>query len=222
MIRCLSLLCALLLAPYAWAQGLVEKYQPGKHYFLIEPAQPTSTGKKVEVMEVFSYACIHCAHFQALVDKWKANKPEQAQMVYLPAAWNAPWEMVARAYYAAEAMGILDKTHQAFFNALHVERKPFNSMDDIAKWYAGYGVKAEDFLAMATSSAITLKINRSKQLIPRLGVEGTPTIIVNGKYRVTGESAAGYENVFDVVNFLVAKEAAAPPAPHPASKAKTQ
>jgi thiol:disulfide interchange protein DsbA len=211
MLRSLSaLLLALVMVPAVSAQGLVERFQSGVHYLPIDPAQPSSTSQGVEVIEVFSYACIHCAHFQAAVDQWKKTKPASATFVYLPAAWNPSWEMVARAFYAAESMGILDKTHKAFFDALHVERKPFTNLDSIAQWYATTaGVKAEDFVAAATSSAVNIKINRSKQMVPRYRVEGTPSVVVAGKYVVTGETAGGYENVFEVVNFLVAKEAAA-------------
>lgn len=211
MLRSLSaLILALALVPAVSAQGLVERFQSGVHYLPIDPPQPSSTAQGVEVIEVFSYACIHCAHFQATVDEWKKSKPAAASFSYLPAAWSPAWEMVARAFYAAESLNILDRTHKAFFDALHVERTPFTNLDSIAQWYAKTaGIKAEDFIAAATSSAVNIKINRSKQMVPRYRVEGTPSVVVAGKYVVSGETAGGYENVFEVVNFLVAKEAAA-------------
>ena len=205
-------LLAAFAAPAALAQGLLEKYQAGTHYYPIQPAQAVSAPKgKVEVLEVFSYACIHCAHFQAKVDAWKKTKPANASFVLLPAAWNPTWEMVARAYYASEALGILDKTHDAFFNAIFIDKVPFASLQDVANWYTKFGVTEQAFLDAANSFTTNTKIQRSKQMVPRYGVDGTPSIVVAGKYRVTGESAGGYDNVFDVVNFLVAKEAAAAP-----------
>lgn len=205
-------LLAAFAAPAALAQGLLEKYQAGTHYYPIQPAQAVTAPKgTVEVLEVFSYACIHCAHFQAKVDAWKKNKPANASFVLLPAAWNPTWEMVARAYYASEALGILDKTHDAFFNAIFIDKVPFASLQDVASWYTKFGVTEQAFLDAANSFTTNTKIQRSKQMVPRYGVDGTPSIVVAGKYRVTGESAGGYDNVFDVVNFLVAKEAAAAP-----------
>lgn len=205
-------LLAALAAPAALAQGLLEKYQAGTHYYPIQPAQAVTAPKgKVEVLEVFSYACIHCAHFQAKVDAWKKTMPANASFALLPAAWNPTWEMVARAYYASEALGILDKTHDAFFNAIFIDKVPFASLQDVANWYTKFGVTEQAFLDTANSFTTNTKIQRSKQMVPRYGVDGTPSIVVAGKYRVTGESAGGYDNVFDVVNFLVAKEAAAAP-----------
>lgn len=205
-------LLAALAAPAALAQGLLEKYQAGTHYYPIQPAQAVTAPKgKVEVLEVFSYACIHCAHFQAKVDAWKKTMPANASFALMPAAWNPTWEMVARAYYASEALGILDKTHDAFFNAIFIDKVPFASLQDVASWYTKFGVTEQAFLDTANSFTTNTKIQRSKQMVPRYGVDGTPSIVVAGKYRVTGESAGGYDNVFDVVNFLVAKEAAAAP-----------
>lgn len=204
-----ALLIGLALAPAAFAQNMVERFQEGNQYFVIEPAQPTAPDA-VEVTEVFSYACIHCANFHGAVAQWKKNMPAGAKFTELPAAWNPAWEMLARVFYTAEALGVLDKTHKAFFDAIHVERKAFANLDEVAQWYAtNGGVKAADFIATANSSGVNIKVNRSKQLVPRYGVDGTPAIVVAGKYRVTGSSAGGWDQVFEVVNFLVAREAAA-------------
>jgi thiol:disulfide interchange protein DsbA len=196
-------------APPALAQGMVERFQEGQHYFRIEPAQ-TTPQDKVEVTEVFSYACIHCANFEPTVTAWKKTMPATATLTYMPAAWSPSWETLARVFYAAEALGILDRTHQAFFDALHVEKRAFSSLQDIADWHAAKaGIKADDFVATMDSPAINIKVNRSKQMVPRYGVDGTPSVVVAGKYRVTGSTAGGWAEVMQVVDFLVAREAAA-------------
>jgi thiol:disulfide interchange protein DsbA len=205
-------LLAALAAPAALAQGLLEKYQAGTHYYPIQPAQAVSTPKgKVEVLYVFSYACIHCAHFQTKVAEWRKTLPANTNFVLMPAAWNSTWEMVARAFYASEALGILDQTHDAFFNAIFIEKISFANLQDIASWFTKFGVSEQDFLDTANSFTTNTKIQRSKQMVPKYGVDGTPSVVVAGKYRVTGQSAGGYDKVFDVVNFLVAREAAAAP-----------
>lgn len=195
-------------APAAPAAAAAGTFTEGKEYLKIDPPQPTASGNKVEVIEVFSYGCIHCANFQPLVDKWKKAMPAQAAFSYLPAFFRADFALFGRGYYTAETLGIADKTHDAMFKAVFVDHKSFRSLDDLAQFYAGYGVKAEDFLTTATSFAVETKAQRANTLVQRYGVDGTPTIVVNGKYRITGQSAGGYDKVFDVVNYLVAKEAA--------------
>jgi thiol:disulfide interchange protein DsbA len=211
LIRLAAVLALLATAAAASAQpNLVKRYREGVHYTVIEPAQPTSAPDgKVEVLEAFSYACPACAMFQPAVNAWLAKKPAKAHYVALPVAWSPPWEMVARAYYAAEAMGIKEQTHDAFFKALHVERIPMASLEDVAKWYAKTAKVSEaDFLATMRSTGVTAKIARSKQMVPRLGISATPTIVVGGRYRINNQAVGSTEEIFQVVDFLVAREAA--------------
>jgi len=190
MMRFLAAVLLAAAAPAALAQGMVERFQEGQHYFRIEPAQ-TTPQDKVEVTEIFSYACIHCAHFEPTISAWKKTMPATASFAYLPAAWSPSWETLAHVFYAAEALGILDRTHKAFFDALHVEKRAFSSVQDIADWHAAKaGIKAEDFFATMNSPAVNIKVNP-------------------GKYRVTGNAAGGWPEVMQVVDFLIAKESAA-------------
>jgi len=101
-----------------------KQWQAGQDYFVLETPQPTSTGDKIEVLEVFSYACPHCAHFQPYAEELKSKLPANAQFVLLPAVFQAPWEPFARAFYTAKSLGLLDKTHQALFDAIHRDRLP--------------------------------------------------------------------------------------------------
>jgi thiol:disulfide interchange protein DsbA len=192
------------------AQAPVAPYESGTQYFPIDPPVPTSAPPgKVEVVEVFSYACIHCAHFQPLVDAWRAKQSKNVVFKYLPAAWNEQWEGFAKAFLAADALGVVEQTHAAMFKALHEEKKNFASLDDLAQWYAGFGVKPEAFKSAYGSMTTLAGLEHSKTVVPQYGIDGTPTVIVAGKYRVTGQSAGAAEKVFDVVDFLVAKELAA-------------
>ena len=179
--------------------------EAGKNYFLIEPPQPTASGDKVEVLEVFSYACIHCAHFQPYADEIKAKLPAFAEFSYMPAIFNDQWEAFARAYYTAQSLGLLDKTHQAMFDAVHRDHRPFRSFDDIAAFYGEHGADVEKFKQIATSFEVESKLARSRSMVPKYGVDGTPTIIVDGKYRVTGASAGGYPQMVALVELLARK-----------------
>jgi thiol:disulfide interchange protein DsbA len=201
-----------------------ETFEAGKHYFPVEPAQPTSTGDKVEVVEVFSYACPACNSFQATMHKLKAALPANAELVYLPAAFrpDEDWPVFQRTFYSAQALGVLDKSHDATFDAVwkddgtlrisdaatHRPVKPMPTIDDVAKTFAKFGVKPEDFSATASSFAINTKMKRADALMKAYGVDSTPTLVVNGKYRLTASSAGGLDQVVALVKFLVDKESA--------------
>ncbi len=195
-------------APAVAAPAVVAA-EAGKNYFLIEPPEPTASGDKIEVLEVFSYACVHCAHFQPYADEIKSKLPAYAQFSYMPAIFNDAWEAFARAFYTAQSLGLLEKNHQAMFDAVHRDHRQFNSFDDIAKFYGEHGADVEKFKQVATSFEIESKIARSKTLVPKYGVDGTPSIIIDGKYRITGASAGGYPQLVALVDTLVKKEHAA-------------
>ncbi|MEO8673342.1 MAG: thiol:disulfide interchange protein DsbA/DsbL [Tahibacter sp.] len=181
----------------------------GTHYFPIDPPQPTSTGDKIELVEVFSYACPHCAHFQPYIDELKTKLPKQVQFVYMPAVFNQSWEPFARAFYTAEALGVLEKTHQALFDALHRDKKPLRTIEELAEFYAGYGVDPKLFLSTAQSFVVEGKLARSNDLVKKYGVQGTPTLILNGKYQFSATSAGGFPQTTELVKYLVTKELAA-------------
>ena len=183
-------------------------FQEGKQYFKIDPAQPTATPGKVEVVEVFSYACIHCAHFEPVVAEWKKNMPKEVHFSYMPAIFNPSWEAFARGYYAAEALGFIDKSHQATFNAIFTDKKPMGSLDQIADFLSGFGKSSEEIKKAMNSFGVEMKINQSRKQAIGYQIDGTPTVIVAGKWRVTASSAGSMENVFKVVNYLVQMEAA--------------
>lgn len=202
--RLLGLLM-LCLPAFAFAQPA--PFVEGRDYFLIEPVQ-ASPSDKIEVIEAFGYSCGGCASFQPHVTAWKAKLPADVAFSYLPVAWGGVWEIYARAYYASESLGLLERTHDALFKAIHVERRQIRGAEDVAAFYAEHGVSKEDFLATMNSFAVNAKIARSKQQMPRYGVESTPTMLVAGKYRVrgfTGEEG-GFERMLAVVNFLIEQE----------------
>jgi thiol:disulfide interchange protein DsbA len=214
--RFAALVFGLAVLPLAHAQAL--QYEAGKQYFLVEPPQPTTTGDKIEVLEVFSYACPACNAFQTIANKIKADLPPNAQMAYLPAAFrpDEDWPVFQRAFFAAQALGLVEKTHDAMFDAVwkegslkitdpvtHKVVQPMPTIEDVAKFYAKYGVTAEEFVGTANSFAVNAKIKRADAQVKALGVDSTPTIVVNGKYRLNAQSAGGWDKVPALVTYLV-------------------
>ena len=202
------------------------KWVAGKNYFLIDPAQPTSHPGKIEVTEVFSYGCPACNAFHSTADQIAKSLPAGAVMNYLPAAFRPDenWPVYQRAFYAAQSMGLGDKSYDAMFEATWKtgETATYNlkgtglkpkeawpTIDDIGKFYASkYGVDAQEFVGIANSFAINTKMKRADDLIKAYGVASTPTMVVNGKYRYDAASAGGYAQAIELAQWLVAKEQA--------------
>lgn len=220
--RASTLLFGLAFSALAHAAG--DSFEAGKNWFAVEPPQPTSTGDRVEVVEVFSYACPACNAFLPTMDKLKAALPADAELIYLPASFRSDedWPVFQRAYYTAQALGIAGKTHPATFDAVwkedgtlhiadattHRPLKPLPTIENVAAFYAKFGVKAEDVVATANSFAVNAKMKQADAQLKAYGVDSTPSLIVNGKYRLTAASAGGIDKVVPLVRFLIAKDSA--------------
>ncbi|WNL46764.1 thiol:disulfide interchange protein DsbA/DsbL [Dyella sp. BiH032] len=215
-------------APAGKAEPFVDdgKWVEGKHYFRIEPAQPKVTNTdKIEVTEVFSYGCPACNQFRPTMVQLVKALPAGTQVAYLPVSFNPAenFPMFQRAYYAAEALGVAQKSHEAIYDAIWNTReltsykasgnalRPISELptiEDAAKVYAKFGVDPKEFVAVANSFTINTKMKRADELVRTYGVDSTPTLVVDGKYRFTAGSAGGYEQSIELAKWLVAKEAA--------------
>ena len=201
--RLAILLLALLLPALSYAQQ--EAPVAGNDYVVIEDGQPYRPLKgKIEVVEVFSYWCIHCAHFQPAVDAWKRKLPSDVRFTYVPAVFqdNDPF---ARAYFAAERTGALARTHDALFDAVHVQQTLAKnaSVDELAGFYAAQGFDAARMKAAMEAPGVDAQLAQAKAFALRSGIPGTPALVVNGKYRVEGRTA---EERLRIASALIAME----------------
>lgn len=229
MLRSLTLLAALLLPVAALAQGPAPTPRPGTDFVPISPAQtPFGPPGRIEVAEVFSYHCIHCADFQPLMSAWKARQPADVRVTYVHAAWGGAVDNLARGFYAAEALNAVDRTHAGMFRAFHVERRiRTGTPEEVADAYAALGLDRARLVATMNSFGVTSRVNRAKQFAQRTGVNATPTIVVNGRYRVSATPDRGFQGMLQTTEWLVARErarlrqtaATAPAAPRPAAPA---
>jgi protein dithiol oxidoreductase (disulfide-forming) len=183
----------------------------GEGYELVEPPQPTSDPNKVEVIEFFWYGCPHCYHFEPDINAWLKTKPANVVFIRQPAIFNAHWAAHAKAFFTAEALGVLDKLHADFYKAIQNQKMTLESEDDLAKFFAEHGVKEADFHKAYKSFAVDTKLRQAEGLAARYGVTGTPSLIVNGKYRVSGTQAKTFANMIAVTNTLIRKESEAKP-----------
>lgn len=183
-------------------------------YTVITTPQPVyaPVKGKIEVAEVFSYACGACASANPTISAWHKTKAADVNFVYIHSVvQGGPWERFARGFFAAEAKKIQARTHDAVFQAVFVDESLSHSasLEDIAKFYSKFGVTSAQMLAIMNSPSINAKLNRSKQFSLRTGASSTPTIIVAGKYKVNATREGGFPGMMRTVDFLVAKERAA-------------
>lgn len=178
-------------------------------YQKLPSPQPTSDPDKVEVVEVFWYGCPHCNRFLPYLERWLGTLPDHVRFVRMPAVFNDVWEYHARAYYIANALGILEDIHPRIFAAIHDEGRSLSTMDAIRGFFIEQGVDGSDFDRHARSFSVQSGIQRSLVMQGRYGIRGVPALIVNGRFLVSGATAGDYPNVLKVADVLIAREHAA-------------
>lgn len=183
----LALLCLALAPGLAFAAPAAVE---GTDYALVQDARPyQALGGKIEVAEVFAYWCGHCADFQPMVDAWKRKLPGNVRLIYVPLPSGRD-DAFARGYFAASDAKALDRTHASLFRAVHDQKSvPSNpSTGELAAFYAQHGLNAARMQAAMDSPAMAERIAQARQFAVRSGVEGTPSLVINGRYRVLGDS----------------------------------
>lgn len=186
-------------------QVSAEEYLKGTHYKQVASAVDSPSSEKVKVIEFFSYACPHCFKFESNVQSWLKKGNKDAEFTRVPAIFNAKYELLAKAYYTAEILGVTEKVHQALFDAIHVKRLRIKETEDIRSIFVEHGVDGKEFDATFRSFSMATKIIQAKSLAKKFKLEGVPTLVIADQFMTDSHLAGGYDQMFKVVDSLVAK-----------------
>jgi len=192
-------IAALVAAPLiALAQGAKPQYTE------LNPPQPTDTdGKKVDVVEFFWYGCPHCYNLEPLLETWTKKLPPDVQFRRIPAVFNERWGHDAAIYYTFEALGVLDKLHRPFFDAIHRDHLRTDDPQAMTEWLSRQGVDPKKFFDTMKSFGVQSKTRRAAQLSVAYKIDGTPAMAVQGRYTVSADQGGSREGMLDTVSYLV-------------------
>lgn len=183
--------------------------QTSDGYAPIDPAQPTANPDKIEVVEVFWYGCPHCYDFQAPLEQWLETKPDDVEFIRLPAIFRQNWLAHARAYYAAEELGVVDQVHNALFAEIHQSNNMLDNEKALREFFVQQGVDGKAFTEAFNSAAVEDKIKQTLAKQRRYKITGTPSIVINGKYQTSGPMAGSWSGMIEIMDELIEKERAA-------------
>tara|TARA_B110000444_G_scaffold244436_1_gene263890 strand:+ start:727 stop:1365 length:639 start_codon:yes stop_codon:yes gene_type:complete len=181
-------------------------YVEGTHYNRLPQAVRTKDASKIEVVELFWYGCGHCYTFEPLIKRWKSKLPMDVNFWQSPAIWAPIMATHAKAYYVASNLGVLDRLSPALFAALHLEGKKLANENQLAALFVKHGVDREVFIKEFNSFGVGRQVKQADSRARSYRVQGTPEVVVNGKYRVSSRGLKSQTEMLDVVDYLVAKE----------------
>ncbi len=179
-----------------------QEYEQGINYFPLKIPQPVHTGDKVEVLELFWYRCPHCFELEPYLNKWQKSKPDFIEYVRLPAVLNRSWAFDARVFYTFVALGLVDSLHEAYFDAIHTDRKRIITVEQLADWVADKGQDPQQILDTFNSFGVDSLVAHAADMSGRYETDGVPTMIVDGKYRTKVSLAGGHNELIDLMNYL--------------------
>jgi len=173
-------------------------------YEAIEGPRLGDDPETIEVIEFFWYGCPHCYRFSPHIERWKRSVPEDVTFRHLPAILSPRWELHAKAFFTARIMNELDRFHPAMFAAIHEDNMRLDSVTEIGEFAGSLGIDPERFVATMKSFAVDTRVRRVKNLQRAYGVSGTPTVVIDGRYRTSGNIAGGVANMIPVINERIA------------------
>lgn len=164
----------------------------GQDYKKLDKPLPVAPGK-VEVVEFFGYWCPHCNAFEPTLDAWQRKLPaDQVAFRRIAISFRPNQEPLQRLYYGLEALGLVDTLHRKVFTAVHVEHRPFNNDADVLEWAKAQGADGAKIVDAMKSFGVATKVRLARQLAEGYGIDGVPTLGVQGRWR-TAPSIAGTE-----------------------------
>lgn len=196
-----ALLCLMLVF-----SGTALSQTSGQGYMELNQPMTTANPEKIEVLEFFWFGCPHCFRFEPTINEWAAGKPDHVEFVREAPPLNPGWLPHSQAYYASQVLKVDDKFFDAFFHAIHTEKKRLNKPESIAKWAGTLGIDSDLFLKTMSSFEVDMRIRRAMKLAQGAAIRSVPSMLINGKYTTSGSVAGSNQNVIQVINNLVSQE----------------
>jgi thiol:disulfide interchange protein DsbA len=188
-----------------------DEFIAGKHYDVLKTPVATRDAKKIEVIEVFWFGCIHCFNFETMIQAWKKSQPVDVDFYSMPAMWNDTMKMHAKAFYTAKSLGNFEQMNGVLFQTMNVKKNRLKSQSAVKSVFTANGVDGKKFDAVFNSFGVNSQVNLAESRARSYGIQGTPELVVNGKYRVSSSAAGGQAQMLKVVDYLVSKERASLP-----------
>ena len=180
---------------------------PSKYRVVNSPI-PVTTGDKIEVAELFWFKCGHCYALEPSLKSWAADKPDNVELIKIPAILNSRWAFEAQAYYTMQTLNVPSEAYDKYFMRIHVQRQYINNLDDLSAFLGDFGKTPAEVKSAFESFAVDTNMRYAKRAGISSGATGVPAIIVDGKYITSVSDAGSVSEMFTVVDQLIAKAAA--------------
>ena len=192
----------------AVADPAADRFREGSQYQRIDPPSPLGEHEgRVEIVEMFLYACPHCYELEPRLKQWLKDKP-YVEFRRMPAIVGPTWADQARAFYLIEELENPGKLTEALFKAIHEDGKQMYNENSVIEFFVSQGVDRQKVIDLYRSPEIMASVNQARRKTVDYRLRGVPAMIVNGRYKTAPYFVHNQEEMLEVLDMLVEKERA--------------
>ena len=186
-----------------------EKFVEGVDFQLIND-NPSSyeqkKSKKILIVEAFWYGCPHCYIFDDYLSKWELKKEKDIELVNMPVVFNKPWLLHARVFYTIKEMDNYSELHKNFFYAFHEQQRKFSTLDSVMNFFDSQNIDIDKAKKIFSSEKISKKVQEANYMLETYKIDSVPAIIINNKYKISGNMAKTYDRMIEISEYIVGIE----------------
>jgi len=176
----------------------------GQDYFKLNPPLPPADATKLAVTEFFSYQCPHCYKFAKPFAAWSAKLPADVKADRAAVAiGHQSWMPAAQAFYALTSLKAVPKIDDAFFGAIHRDRKPLADEASITDFVAGQGIDRAAFQNAYRSFNVQLQTKRADDLSRQARLPSVPALLIDGRYLVAISDDGDFNDQLALADTLI-------------------
>jgi thiol:disulfide interchange protein DsbA len=165
--------------------------------------QPVESGDRIEVIDFFWYGCPYCNELQPSLDDWAKRKPADVTLRRIPVILKDNWAPHARIYYTLELLGETERLHSRVYHSYHVEELHMSRPEVMEQWAVKNGIERRRWLDAYHSPEVDARIARAFQATKRYDIQGTPSVVVDGRYLTSSSMTPTVRGVIPVVEDLI-------------------
>jgi thiol:disulfide interchange protein DsbA len=171
--------------------------------YRVIPVQPVETGERIEVIDFFWYGCPYCNELQPVLEDWIKRKPDDVAVRRIPAILRDSWAPHARIYYTLELLGEAERLHPRVYHSYHVEELSMSKPEVMEQWAAKNGIERRRWVDAYFSPEVDGRIARAFQATKRYDIQGTPSVVVDGRYLTSSSMTPTVRGIVPVLEDMV-------------------
>ncbi|MCK5893563.1 MAG: thiol:disulfide interchange protein DsbA/DsbL [Endozoicomonadaceae bacterium] len=183
-----------------------DSFEEGNQYIRLTQPIPVSDPIKIDVIEAFWYGCPHCYELEPYIESWIKTLASDVNFRKVPALFGKEWKIHGQLYYTVQALSLDAKVDVAIFDSIHQKNHRLNDPDAMAKFFKVYGVSENQFMKVYQSFGVRNQLRQADALARGAQLKGVPSLVVNGKYRISSNNTGGAKKMLEVADFLIKKE----------------